>query len=83
MLQTVEFMRAAIEGAAYFRTKLRGLSASSRWRWWPHLLRREKPAKIAALILGLFLPQLLLALFVDAYPEGGRASASRTFFVST
>jgi hypothetical protein len=44
-------------------------------------LWRENAAKIVA--LSLYFPQLLLALFMDAYPEGGRTMNSRAYFALT
>ena len=42
-------------------------------------LWRDQPAKIAAVTI--ILPNCLLALFMDAYPESGRPMASRVYFV--
>ena len=41
-------------------------------------LWRNHPVKIAALVLGL--PNFLLSVLIDAYPEAGRPMASITFF---
>jgi hypothetical protein len=45
------------------------------------VLWRHHPAKIIG--LWCVLPNFLVAMFMDAYPEGGRLSASRVFFGAT